>query len=96
MSYQFYETDRDRGFVRGAKWDAYPIAGALPHLQILHGSPLAERFGPRIHENMRRLFGRSLLWTAQTDDLPVEALSIAVSRCARVVQNDALHTWLNS
>ncbi len=72
VSYQFYETDPDRGFVRGAKWDVYPIAGALPHLQVLHGTPLGERFGPRIHENMRRLFGRSLLWTAQTDDLPVE------------------------
>ncbi len=72
LSMQFYETDTSRGFVRGAKWDAYPIAGVLPYMQLLHGTPLAERFGPAIHERMARMHGRSFLWTAQTDDLPEE------------------------
>lgn len=70
ISLEFYETDRDRNFPRGAKWDVYPIAGALPYFQLLHGSPLADRFGPAVHDTMARMFGRTFIWEAQTDDLP--------------------------
>jgi choline dehydrogenase-like flavoprotein len=67
---EFYETDHARGFPRGAKWDVYPVAGTLPHFQLLHGQPLAERFGPAAHERMARMMGRTFIWEAQIDDLP--------------------------
>ncbi len=78
VSYEFYETDHARGFPRGAKWDAYPIAGLSSYQGFLTALPLAERFGPGLHQTMRRVFGRSFMWTAQTDDLPDEANHVAL------------------
>jgi choline dehydrogenase-like flavoprotein len=78
VSYAFYETDEDRGFVRGAKWDAYPIAGLSSYQTFLGGLPLADRMGPGLHATMRRVFGRSFVWTAQTDDLPDEANTVTI------------------
>jgi len=44
----------------------------LPYMQLLHGTPLTERFGPAFGETLRRMVGRSFIWIAQTDDLPQE------------------------
>ncbi len=78
VSYQFYETDWARGFPRGAKWDAYPIAGLASHTGFLGAVPPAERLGPGFHGTMKRIFGRSFLWTAQIEDLPDEANAVTL------------------
>jgi choline dehydrogenase-like flavoprotein len=78
VSYQFYETDLSRGFARGAKWDAWPVAGLSSYLTFLGDLSPAERMGPGLHATMRRVFGRSFVWTAQTDDLPDEANHVSL------------------
>jgi choline dehydrogenase-like flavoprotein len=78
VSYQFYETDPARGFPRGAKWDAFPIAGISTYQGFLTSLPLADRLGPGLHRAMKRVFGRSFIWTAQIDDLPEEANTVTV------------------
>ena len=78
VSYEFYETDEARGFPRGAKWDAWPVAGLSTYATFLGALPLAERVGPGLHATMKRVFGRSFVWTAQTDDLPDEANRVSL------------------
>jgi choline dehydrogenase-like flavoprotein len=78
VSYEFYETDLARGFPRGAKWDAYPIAGLATYQGFLGALPIAERLGPGLHRTMRRVFGRSFIWTAQIDDLPDERNAVTI------------------
>lgn len=65
-SYEFYETDTSRGFVRGAKWISMPTGGPLvgasllpPHLR---GTDLLDEIG--------RGLGRSVLIVVLSEDLP--------------------------
>jgi choline dehydrogenase-like flavoprotein len=70
QSMQFYETDRDRGFVRGAKWNAQPTGGPLGLRSSLGGKPLEEPWGPELHLATARRVGRSFEWGINAEDLP--------------------------
>lgn len=68
-SYEFYETDRLRGFVRGAKWMSMPSGGPLACTEyIAHDGP-AKR-GSALLDDVRRLLGRSILLVILSEDLP--------------------------
>ena len=77
VSYEFYETDAARGFVRGAKWSLGGIAG--PVGIALEGWA---GWGEGHAERMRELVGRTMSWGVFTEDLPEEA--------NRIVLDDAL------
>jgi choline dehydrogenase-like flavoprotein len=68
-SLQFYETDRSRGFYRGAKWNLMPIPGVLSVLQLFSDLPFDERWGGALHD-LSRHAGHVLTWIANIEDLP--------------------------
>ncbi|WP_033290646.1 GMC family oxidoreductase [Amycolatopsis jejuensis] len=70
-SMEFYETDRARGFVRGAKWNLMPIPGILAALELFDDLPFDRRWGGQAHE-LSRFGGKLLGWYANADDLPEE------------------------
>jgi choline dehydrogenase-like flavoprotein len=68
---EFYETDSDRGFVRGAKWSMAPSTGGPMN------AALPERagkgvWGPQHHRLVKERFGHCLSWGIFGDDLPDE------------------------
>ena len=70
-SYEFYETDQSRGFVRGAKWALSPVGGPLNHVLPMRAGQ--EVWGAEHHELMARTFGRGATWAIFCEDLPEEA-----------------------
>ena len=77
-SAQFYETDTSRGFIRGTKWNAMPTGGPLQALDSYSGRPLDERFGTRIHANVRDRLGRMFSWGIIVEDLPEESNTVTL------------------
>lgn len=73
VSFEFYRSDRSRGFVRGAKWTLSPTGGPL-------GIALAGGvWGAEHHAHVRRRLGRSVGWTIMCEDLPDEANRVTLS-----------------
>jgi choline dehydrogenase-like flavoprotein len=72
LSLQFADTDESRGFPRGAQWDLMPIGGPLMALARYDGLPFDERWGPSVHELLRRTVGRAFDWGIGIEDLPAE------------------------
>ena len=68
VSYQFYETDASRGFVRGAKWSLAPTGG--PVNAALPTRAGASAWGPGHHAHVRERLGRSVSWGIFGEDLP--------------------------
>lgn len=68
-SYQFYETDRSRGFVRGAKWLSMPSGGPLVTSALVPHAPTGVH-GAQLLDDVKRLLGHSLLFVAVSEDLP--------------------------
>lgn len=68
-SLQFYETDRSRGFPRGAKWELLPLGSPLA---LLDRYPVEERYGVSGHRLLERALGRTFEWGITADDLPEE------------------------
>jgi choline dehydrogenase-like flavoprotein len=67
-SYEFYETDKSRGFVRGAKWALSPVGGPLGHV-------LPQRAGKAVwgsahHKYIDEHFGKGATWAIFGEDLP--------------------------
>jgi choline dehydrogenase-like flavoprotein len=71
-SMEFYETDTDRGFVRGAKWSMAPSTGG-PLNAALPTRAGSATWGPEHHLVVRRRFGHMLSWGIFGEDLPDEA-----------------------
>jgi choline dehydrogenase-like flavoprotein len=72
-SMQFFETDRSRGFVRGAKLHACPTPGLImtgidPHRLLSFDSLWGQNFHRVVREARN-----SLMWAANIDDLPEES-----------------------
>lgn len=76
-SLEFYETDPDRDFVRGSKWNLMPVPGVLNVLDLYRDRPFAERWGPAAHALSRRA-GKALAWFANIDDLPEETNTVTL------------------
>ncbi len=70
-SMEFYDTDRDRGFVRGLKMHALSEPGPLGAVTRRHALPYDETWGAAFHDTVRRQ-GGNMLWGANTEDLPEE------------------------
>ena len=71
-SLQFYETDPERGFVRGAKWGLQPTGGPV---SMTRSYPWGDNpiWGPGFHQSIRKRLGRSAMWGIIAEDLPDEA-----------------------
>jgi choline dehydrogenase-like flavoprotein len=69
-STQFYETDKSRGFVRGAKWNLLPGGGPLANHLGLLGAPLEIGWGANLHRIMRGTLGHTAMWAITSEDLP--------------------------
>lgn len=72
-SMEFYETDKSRGFVRGAKWNLMPSGGPLGMRSGYGGRPVEDTFGVNFHKNLKKVFGRSFEWGIIAEDLPDHA-----------------------
>jgi choline dehydrogenase-like flavoprotein len=75
-SMQFYESDPDRGFVRGAKWSLLPIAGPMEAVGKWTGHGVEGRgtfYGPGSAERMRSVMGHMMQWHVVPEDLPEES-----------------------
>jgi choline dehydrogenase-like flavoprotein len=68
VSYEFYETDTTRGFVRGAKWSLAPTGG--PVNAALPTRAGGSVWGERHHAHVRERLGRSVSWGIFGEDLP--------------------------
>jgi choline dehydrogenase-like flavoprotein len=77
-SLQFYETDLDRGFVRGAKWAAMPTLGPLSVLDRVGWGPVTERWGASIHTTMRDWLGHAIEFGIIAEDLPDVANAVTL------------------
>jgi len=74
--YEFYETDLDRGFVRGAKWSLAPTGGPLnAALPTRAGSAV---FGSGHHQHVREHLGRTVSWGIFGEDLPDERNTVTL------------------
>ena len=70
-SMEFYETDKSRGFIRGAKWNLNPSGGPLASHPGLQGAPFEFGWGANLHRTMRQSLGRSILWAINGEELPI-------------------------
>ncbi len=77
-SYQFYETDKSRGFVRGAKWAILANGGPLG-VSSIAGSKVFESggmnavWGENLHRNVEQRLGRCVVISVVGEDLPQES-----------------------
>lgn len=68
-SLQFYETDRSRGFVRGAKWNLIP-SGAPLSMMLTSTWGDQPIWGESFTRLLRQRLGRSVIWGVICEDLP--------------------------
>jgi choline dehydrogenase-like flavoprotein len=78
QSMQFYETDPDRGFVRGAKWHLQPTGGPVGRHVWEPDTPWTEQFGPGFHATTKQFLGCSADWGIVAEDLPQESNSVTL------------------
>ena len=76
-SFEFYETDERRGFVRGAKWGLAPTFG--PINAALPSRAGSQAWGPDHHLHVRSHLGRGANWGLFGEDLPDEANRVTLS-----------------
>lgn len=76
QSYEFYDGDPSRGFLRGAKWSLHPGGGAL-ETALPSGGPAT--WGPEHHAGVASQLGHTLLWAGTCEDLPDEDNRIELS-----------------
>lgn len=68
-SLQFYDTDENRGHLRGAKWELFGMGGPM----VAHWmTTLEERpsWGPGIQQRIRELTGHTVMIAIGSEDLP--------------------------
>ena len=76
-SFEFYETDERRGFVRGAKWGLAPTFG--PINAALPSRAGSQAWGPDHHLHVRSHLGRGANWGLFSEDLPDESNHLTLS-----------------
>ena len=70
---EFYETDADRGFVRGAKWGLQPTGGPTEDDDRVSVGRRERDLGRRAStSNVRKRLGHSAMWGIIAEDLPEE------------------------
>ena len=85
-SYQFYETDRSRGFLRGAKWNLMPSGGPMSTTGFVGSKAFAgeearldDTWAAAHHETVARRFGRTMIIGIQGEDLPEESNRVTLA-----------------
>lgn len=73
QSLHWYESDADRGFVRGAKWHVYPTGGPMNVLPPSTDQPFDEVWGTAHHDRIEAVVGHSFEWSLVAEDLPEES-----------------------
>ena len=68
VSYEFYETDERRDFVRGAKWSLAPTGGPID--AALPTRAGVATWGADHHLHMREVLGHGVSWGIFGEDLP--------------------------
>lgn len=80
-SMQFYETNTDRGFVRGAKWGLQPTGGPVG---LTRSYPWAMSTRPTwfesFHETMRSRLHKAPMWSIVAEDLPAPENRVELSK----------------
>lgn len=76
-SFQFYETDQRRGFIRGAKWGLAPTGG--PINAALPSRAGKQAWGSDHHVQMRTRFGHGASWGLFGEDLPDPSNRVCLS-----------------
>ncbi len=79
-SFEFYETDERRGFVRGAKWGLAPTGG--PVNAALPSRAGEQVWGEEHHLHVRSRLGRGASWGLFGEDLPDESNRVTLSASA--------------
>ena len=84
-SFEFYETDEKRGFVRGAKWGAMPGGGPLGATSFVGsrifeegGSRVEDAWGENLHKMVRKRFNHQLVYGIIGEDLPEESNQVVL------------------
>lgn len=77
FSYEFYETDTSRGFVRGAKWAISPLRG--PVSVALSANAEEQVWGVALHERVARELGHGAAWGISGEDLPEETNRVTLA-----------------
>ena len=88
-SVQFYETDEDRGFPRGAKWALAASRGPFAAVQDYPWGQ-ADFWGDRLHRTVRERIERSAFWGIFSEDLPDERNRVLLSPDVRDDRGDAV------
>ena len=85
-SLEFYETVKERGFVRGAKWNCMPsggpvgVSGALgSKVYVAEEGMFQDFWGTNLHDNVNRRFAHSMIWGIVCEDLPEEENQVVLS-----------------
>jgi choline dehydrogenase-like flavoprotein len=77
-SFEFYETDERRGFVRGAKWGAMPgggplgVTGFVGSKIFAEGGKVEDSWGQHLHDLVAKRFNHCMVWGIIGEDLPEE------------------------
>lgn len=79
VSMQFVESDPSRGFQRGAKWQIMPSGGPLGLRAGYANSTVEASWGENFHRSLDRTFGRTIEWSAEIEDLPLERNTVELS-----------------
>jgi choline dehydrogenase-like flavoprotein len=84
-SFEFYETDEKRGFVRGAKWGAMPGGGPLGATSFVgsrifeeSGSKVEDAWGESLHKMVQKRFNHQLVYGIIGEDLPEESNQVVL------------------
>ena len=73
QSMQFYESDADRGFVRGGKWDLMSSGGPLRIVGLAE-----DRTGADLQRFVRDTLGHAVDWGTIAEDLPSESNTVTL------------------
>ncbi|MEI7778396.1 MAG: GMC family oxidoreductase [Actinomycetes bacterium] len=77
-SLQFYETDLNRGFAGGAKWECVPTGGPMRAVELLSQDGFDSAWGPGAQDRVRSVVGHSVHWGILANDLPDESNRITL------------------
>ena len=70
QTFEFYETQQDRGFVRGAKWQVMPSGGPLGLRAGYSDAALDDVWGDNFHRRIKKVTGHTFEWGITAEDLP--------------------------
>ncbi len=94
-SFEFYETDEKRGFVRGAKWGAMPGGGPLGATSFVgsrifeeSGSKVEDAWGESLHKMVQKRFNHQLVYGIIGEDLPEESNQVVLD--SRLTDSDGI------